>query len=70
MSRKYTQKEVAALRIRQAEIVRQFKEKQKQREFGRGMSTLGEPFTVEKKRPQSLKQSDVIRMQREAGFRD
>jgi len=68
MSRKYTQKEVAALRIRQQEIVRQFKQKEKQREFGRGMSTLGEPFTVEKKRP-SLNQADLARMQREAGTR-
>jgi hypothetical protein len=68
MSRKYTQKEVGAMRIRQQEIVRQFKEKEKQREFGRGMSTLGEPFKVEKKRP-SLNQADLARMQREAGHR-
>lgn len=69
MSRKYSQKEVAALRMRQAEIIRQFKDKgKKQREFGRGMSTLGEPFTVEKK-PPSLTQSDLIRMQRDAGPR-
>jgi len=67
-SRKYTQKEVAAIRMRQAEIVKQFKQKEKQREFGRGMSTLGEPFKVEKK-PPSLTQSDLIRMQRDAGPR-
>ncbi len=67
-SRKYTQKEVAALHMRQAEIVRQFKQKEKKREFGRGMSTLGEPFKVEKK-PPGLTQADLARMQREAGVR-
>ncbi|GEM_PF-4312131 len=52
---------------RQKEIVEEFN----QRDIiisGRGMSSLGEPFTV-KKPSTKIKDSDLMRMQREAGFR-
>jgi len=51
---------------RQIEIVEQFN--QSQVTSGRGMSSLGEPFTV-KKPSAKIKESDLMRMQREAGFR-
>lgn len=47
---------------RQKEIVDEFNQS------GRGMSSLGEPFTVKKSSPK-IKESDLMRMQREAGFR-
>ncbi len=57
------------LSIRQKEIVAEFNQKDTNRvTSGRGMSSLGEPFKVSK--PSSkIKQSDLIRMQRDAGVR-
>lgn len=64
---KLTSEQVAAIKlkavkIRQKEILREIQLK------SGGMSDLGEPFKVDRK-PTKLSQSDLIRMQRDAGIR-
>ena len=63
--RKFTPEQVAAIKMRQREIISEFNRRQVS--SGRGMSNLGEPFTVSKSR--KLSQKDLLRMQREAGIR-
>ena len=63
--RKFTPEQVAAIKMRQKEIISEFNRRQVS--SGRGMSNLGEPFTVSKSR--KLSQKDLLRMQREAGIR-
>jgi len=59
--RKFTPEQVAAIKMRQREIIGEFNRRQVS--AGRGMSNLGEPFTVSKSK--KLTQADLIRMQRQ-----
>ena len=61
--RKFSPREVAAIKIRQREIVSEFNRRQVS--SGRGMSNLGEPFKVSKSK--KLSQSALIGMQRDRG---
>ncbi len=65
MSRKITPQQVAAIKMRQKQIINEFNRRQVS--SGRGMSNLGEPFKVSKSK--KLSQTDLLKMQREAGFR-
>lgn len=59
--RRITPEQVAAIKMRQKQIINEFNRRQVS--SGRGMSNLGEPFTV--KKTQRITQADLIRMQRE-----
>jgi len=59
--RRITPEQVAAIKMRQKQIIGEFNRRQVS--SGRGMSNLGEPFTV--KKTQRISQADLIRMQRE-----
>jgi len=61
--RKFTPEQVAAIKMRQKEIISEFNRRQVS--SGRGMSNLGEPFTVSKSK--KLSQSALIGMQRDRG---
>ena len=66
--RKITPEQVAAIKMRQQQILKEFKSKQAS--SGRGMSSFesfGEPFTVTKKPQKKLTQKDLINLQRQAG---
>jgi len=59
--RRITPEQVAAIKMRQKQIINEFNRRQVS--SGRGMSNLGEPFKVSKTR--RISQADLIRMQRE-----
>jgi len=66
--RKVTPKQVAAIKMRQREIISEFNRQQVTAGRGRSsLANLGEPFEV-KKSPR-ITEADLMRMQREAGFR-